>query len=144
MPYTPMERRPVNSTEFDAVKLETKGDLTAAIFDLQLRFLNTHEVSYQNISDAIASASDAADEIKRRVRDPYEDECIKKNGDFPMLTVYKGRIYNKFRPCKTPTIKARSTKYFAVCCEQHDKHGYCGDCPHINDFCDIKDVEVKG
>jgi hypothetical protein len=91
-----MDRRPVNSTEFERVELSNKGDLTAAIFDLQLRFLDQHEVSYQNISDVIAAASDAADEIKRRIRDPYEDECILKNMDFPLVDKYYERIGNKF------------------------------------------------
>jgi hypothetical protein len=96
MPYTPIDRRPVNSTQFKAVELINKGDLTAAIFDLQLRYLNTHDVSYQNISDAIAAADDAAAEIKRRIRDPYEIECITKNGDFPMVQEYKTKIWQKF------------------------------------------------
>jgi len=96
MPYTGRERRPVNSTEFERVELTNKGDLTAAIFDLQLRYLDQHDVSYQNISDSIAACSDAADEIKRRIRDPYEELCAIKNGDFMLAEKYINRIRGKF------------------------------------------------
>jgi len=96
MPYIKNSRRPINSTEFDSVKLETKGDLTAAIFDLQLRFIDKHELNYQNISDSIAAASDAADEIKRRIRDPYEEGCIVANGDFDTVKKIRTKIVKKF------------------------------------------------
>lgn len=96
MPYTPSENRPVNSTPFSHVCLKNKGDLTAAIFDLQLRYLNEHAVSYQNISDVIASANDSNDEIKRRIQSVYEDGCIAKNGDFMLVDKYLKRIKEKF------------------------------------------------
>lgn len=96
MPYTNRDRRMSMNQEVSKINIENKGDLTAAIFQLQLMFIDNHELNYQNISDAIAACNDSNDEIKRRIRDPYEDKCITSNGDFQLLAKAKDRIENKF------------------------------------------------
>ena len=96
MPYTPKERRPSVNQEFGNICLENKGDLTAAIYALQLRFINEHDINYQNISDAIAAGNDANDEVKRIIRDTYEIECIASNGDFKLAENIIDKIGKKF------------------------------------------------
>lgn len=79
MPYIPEADR-------DAIfkgekKIEKKGELTYAVFQLALDFIGAQGINYQNISDACAALHDAELEIRRRVLNPYEDEKIKQNGD---------------------------------------------------------------
>ena len=96
MPYTKKDRRMSMNQDVAHINLETKGDLTAAIFQLQLMFIDGHELNYQNISDAIAAANDSNDEIKKRIRDLYEDKCIIANGDFYLVDKIIDRTDKKF------------------------------------------------
>lgn len=57
----------------------TKGDLNFQITALMCDFIE--ERNYTWVSDAIAAAQDAADEMKRRVLARVEDEAIERNGD---------------------------------------------------------------
>ena len=41
------------------------------------------QLGYTGLSDAIAVFNDMSCETRRRLMDPYEDKCIKKNGDLP-------------------------------------------------------------
>jgi hypothetical protein len=59
----------------------TKGELNYAITRLMVKFVALGGKRYHVISDAIAAAQDAADEMKRRVLAPYEDKQCDKNGD---------------------------------------------------------------
>ena len=58
-----------------------KGELTYCVYKLGLEYLNNHKKNYQNISDCIAAMNDSAEEFRRRILNPYEDEKIKQNGD---------------------------------------------------------------
>ena len=59
-----------------------KGELNYGITRKMIDFLCFKDkVSYHDISDAIAAARDAADEMKRRLLDPYENKKIIENGD---------------------------------------------------------------
>ena len=57
-----------------------KGDLTYLVYALGLEFFKGRE-SYTRISTAISSLQDAAEELRRRHLNPYEDLKIKENGD---------------------------------------------------------------
>jgi len=58
-----------------------KGDLNYICYAFGLEYIKEHGNSYQNISDAVDALRGAAEELKRRVQDPYEDKKIKENGD---------------------------------------------------------------
>jgi hypothetical protein len=60
---------------------KSKGALNYILSRLVLTVLGKQGLSYQNLSDVIAALNDAAEEIRRRLLNPYEDEAIKKNGD---------------------------------------------------------------
>ena len=57
-----------------------KGELTYLVYALALSFFKGRE-SYTNISTAISSLQDAAEELRRRHLNPYEDKKIIENGD---------------------------------------------------------------
>lgn len=57
-----------------------KGELTYLVYALGLEFFKGRE-SYTNISTAISSLQDAAEELRRRHLNPYEDRKIEENGD---------------------------------------------------------------
>ena len=40
-------------------------------------------IGYTSLSDALAVFTDMDAEIRRRIMEPYEDECISRNGDLP-------------------------------------------------------------
>ena len=96
MPYTKKENRAINSTEVNDICLDNKGDLTAVIFELQLRYILKHGVGYQVISDTVSAAHDAGVEIERRILAEYEDKCIEKNGDFSQVDRILEAIDEKF------------------------------------------------
>jgi len=83
MPYIKQERRigleEVLETAIAGV--EVKGELTYCVYKLALDYIEQKGENYQNISDAVAALSDAADEIRRRVLHPYEDKKVFQNGD---------------------------------------------------------------
>ena len=58
----------------------SKGDLTYLVYCLGIEYFRGRE-SYTNISSAISSLNDAAEEIRRRYLNPYEDKKIEENGD---------------------------------------------------------------
>jgi len=106
MPYTKKDNRMLNSTEIKDVCLYQKGDLTAAIFDLQLRYILEKGVSYQSISDTVSAAHDAGVEIERRILSYYEDRCIVKNGDFSQVDKIIDKIVEKFDETEETLKKA--------------------------------------
>ena len=57
-----------------------KGELTYLVYTLGLEFFKDRK-SYTNISTAISSLQDAAEELRRRHLNPYEDKKIEENGD---------------------------------------------------------------
>ena len=59
----------------------TKGDINYICYKLGLEFIYIKEFSYQNISDSVDGIRGAAEELKRRIQDPYEDTKIYLNGD---------------------------------------------------------------
>ena len=58
----------------------SKGDLTYLVYALGLEFFKNKK-SYTNISTAISCLNDAAEELRRRYLNPYEDKKIEENGD---------------------------------------------------------------
>lgn len=106
MPYTPKERRPVENQEVKNIKLDTIGDLTAAIYYLQLKYIDTKgSITFDLIMDAIGAATAANDEIKRHIKNPYENECIRKAGNFEMLQSIREKINIKFRGPINDSVK---------------------------------------
>ena len=83
MPYIPKNRRPYFTDELDVCidGIEKKGDLTFCVYYLALKMAQSRVMNYTNISSAISCLKDAADELRRRHLDPYEDGAIEKNGD---------------------------------------------------------------
>jgi hypothetical protein len=61
-----------------------KGDLNYCVTQLALQHIKNHGKSYTNISEAASALVDAADEIKRRLLGPYENQKIKENGDLDL------------------------------------------------------------
>jgi len=61
-----------------------KGDLNYCVTVLALKYIKNHGKSYTNISSAASSLVDAADEIKRRLLGPHEDQKIRENGDLEL------------------------------------------------------------
>lgn len=86
MPYTKKEDRekyePFLKGLRDKMKKveNSKGDLTYLVYCLGLEYFKGKE-SYTKISSAISSLNDAAEEIRRRHLNPYEDKKIQENGD---------------------------------------------------------------
>lgn len=86
MPYTKKEDREKFEPELKKLidkikKAETaKGDLTYLVYVIALEYIKSKGKSYTNISSAISSLQDAAEEMRRQVLNPYEDEKIKENG----------------------------------------------------------------
>lgn len=85
MPYITKEERinyePVFSQLRSLVGKDTpKGNLTYLVYALGLEFFKGRE-SYTSVSIAISCLQDAADELRRRHLNPYEDKKIAENGD---------------------------------------------------------------
>jgi len=83
MPYINKEKRKgiEGTLELIASNLVEKGELTYCIYKLGLEYFKNRTKNYQNISETISAMSDATNEFRRRILDPYEDEKIKENGD---------------------------------------------------------------
>jgi hypothetical protein len=86
MPYIPQDRRDVLDP-FIAILANTlktmggsKGNLVYVLYELALAKL---EPSFDTISERKDALLCAADEVKRRILDPYEDYKIEWNGDTP-------------------------------------------------------------
>lgn len=78
MPYIIPEVRKLLRDNAEAID---KGQLNFLISEIMILYLHRKGLSYENISDAIGAAQDAADEMKRRILAPYEDKKIGQNGD---------------------------------------------------------------
>lgn len=85
MPYIPDEDRKKYEPQLSELRQRVnggipKGDLTYLVYSLGLEFFKGRE-SYTNISTAISCLQDAAEELRRRHLNPYEDQKMKENGD---------------------------------------------------------------
>ena len=58
-----------------------KGFLNYIVSRIALTVLKANGLSYQNISESISALNDAAEEIRRRLLNNYENKAIVKNGD---------------------------------------------------------------
>jgi len=86
MPYIKKVERAFFDEQLDDLGLHRmdKGDLNYCVTKLALYYIKVHGKSYTNISDATSALVDAADEIKRRLLGPYENQKIKENGDLEL------------------------------------------------------------
>jgi hypothetical protein len=86
MPYIKKDDRPFFDTHLNSIGPHTtsKGDLNYCVTQLALHYIKAHGKSYTNISEAASALVDAADEIKRRLLGPYENQKIKENGDLEL------------------------------------------------------------
>ena len=85
MPYIKEADRINFNKYLDQVPNTTnKGDLNYCVTQLALHYIKAHGKSYTNISEAASALVDAADEIKRRLLGPYENQKIKENGDLEL------------------------------------------------------------
>lgn len=85
MPYIPKDDRKSFEPELTDLKdlmslLTGKGELTYLVYSLALEYFKEKK-SYTTISTAISCLNDAAEEIRRRHLNPYEDKKIEENGD---------------------------------------------------------------
>lgn len=85
MPYIERHRRQNYEPYLSELKEnmrwnEKKGDLTYLVYSLALSSFYRNK-SYTTISNAISSLIDAAEEIRRRHLNGYEDKKIQENGD---------------------------------------------------------------
>ena len=98
MPYVEQNRRVV-LTPVSEETAQTAGELNFQITRLFIDYLDYHGVSYQNVHDAIGAAQDAADELKRRVLNQYEDKKIAENGDvYPASWPVAKKVWDKLDP----------------------------------------------
>lgn len=86
MPYIDKEGRTFFDKYLDNVgpNITNKGDLNYCVTQLALHYIKAHGKSYTNISEAASALVDAADEIKRRLLAPYENQKINENGDLEL------------------------------------------------------------
>ena len=86
MPYINKEKREIYEPELSKLREKIKsnetlkGNLTYLVYCLGLEFFKDKK-SYTNISMAVSCLQDAAEEIRRRHLNPYEDKKIQENGD---------------------------------------------------------------
>lgn len=57
-----------------------KGELTYLFYAIGVKYINIQGASYNNISNAISCLNDAAEELRRRKLNPYEDIKLYENG----------------------------------------------------------------
>jgi len=83
MPYIPpKDREPFTESLAGCVPyMNRKGDLTYCVYFLALEMARSRGMNYTNISTAISCLEDAAEELRRRYLNPYEDLKIQENGD---------------------------------------------------------------
>ncbi len=85
MPYIPLKDKnkfePELKKLLDKIKKLGKGELTYLVYAIALQDIKDKGKSYTNISSAISCLIDAAEELRRRHLNPYEDLKIKENGD---------------------------------------------------------------
>ena len=72
MPYIRLDK------VIHSIDPHNKGELNYKITCAMVKYLEKHGVDYQNISDVIAAANDAAEEMRRRVMNPYENKKIRE------------------------------------------------------------------
>jgi hypothetical protein len=86
MPYIIKSARINFNKHLDKVgpEIAAKGDLNYCVTHLALHYIKAHGKSYTNISEAASALVDAADEIKRRLLAPYENQKIDENGDLDL------------------------------------------------------------
>ena len=86
MPYVPEDQRKRFEPETSKLKRKLelicrpKGTLTYLVYSLGVSYFKGRE-SYTSISDSISALNDAAEEIRRRYLNPYEDKKRGINGD---------------------------------------------------------------
>lgn len=84
MPYIDKKDRDKYKYILQALEIEppeTKGELNYLISMMMLIYVRENGENYQNLSDSIGAAIDAAEEFRRRRMNPYEDLKIESNGD---------------------------------------------------------------
>ena len=84
MPYIAPEDREQYELALEELTFEAeckKGELTYVLYAAALEYIEAKGVSYTTVSDAISCLTDAAEEIRRRILNPYEDKKIEENGD---------------------------------------------------------------
>ena len=101
MPYVKKTRQQALTKSLSNITFEGKGDLTAAICLLQMRFCEQHfldesfgkqRVNYQILSDAVSACYDAAHAFQIRIVDKYEVHKIQENGDIFFDFIRKANI----------------------------------------------------
>lgn len=90
MPYVKKEQRELFEPELHNLMYNkilensdklSKGDMTYLFYKIGLARIKFQGESYTRISEVISSMQDAAEEIRRRKLNPYEDRKIVENGD---------------------------------------------------------------
>jgi hypothetical protein len=86
MPYIKQEDREkfensLNLLKKDICSDDSKGELTYILYSISLEWIKKKGKSYTSISSGISSLIDAAEELRRRELNPYEDVKLKENGD---------------------------------------------------------------
>ena len=81
MPYVKQDRRPDLELVIQAMEeseVEANGDLNYILFAYCKRHVKP---SYNNYKNFMGELNEAAEEIRRRILAPYEDQKIVENGD---------------------------------------------------------------
>ena len=59
----------------------SKGELNYLISKLFKAYIDANGTSYATLSDCTGAGTDAVEEFRRRIMNPYEDTKIASNGD---------------------------------------------------------------
>lgn len=85
MPY--INRRKRNDLDLRYVTPRDPGELTYQLTSDVMRYVRKHGLNFRTISDVIGSLAQTADEFRRRVVHPYEEQKRAENGDVYGLDV---------------------------------------------------------
>lgn len=82
MPYISKNDQERIKKGLEQVLMASKGELTFAINQLMMNYVNQHgQMDYAMSSDMMAACHDAADEWARQIHHKYEDHKKRLNGD---------------------------------------------------------------
>lgn len=87
MPYISKDKRVFYDTLLSGLGVggfKKKGDFAYFLYAAAKYYLNNRLKDYTNIHDCIYTYESVADELKRRLLHPYEDERREENGDIPL------------------------------------------------------------
>lgn len=83
MPYIKKSQRPRIDKHLQDLMLLDVGELNYAVCQLFMKFVDCQEgpISYSKINGGLGAITEAADEIRARIKRGYEHQKVIENGD---------------------------------------------------------------